>query len=241
MFINKILENKKIELKYRKFKINIINIFNIYLRKIKFKKIFTINNNIIPEIKKFSPIKKNLSNKFNFLNLLNFYKKIGAKNLSILSEQMFFGGNYLYIVITKCLFNFKIIRKDFLINEYQILESFIINVDIILIITNIINSKLILNFIKKYKKIIFLLEINKIKEIKFLNKKIMNNNLIIGVNNRNLINFKIKKNKSILFLKKNKIISESGINSIFNMFKKKKYSNFLLIGEYFIKKNEYFY
>ncbi|WDR79301.1 hypothetical protein ONB65_00245 [Candidatus Vidania fulgoroideae] len=238
-FLKKILENKFLEIKQRKKKIKKCVIKNIYYRYIKNNKIIFDFSKIIGEIKFFTPILGKISLTRNINKIVKIYKKFNINTFSVLTEKVFFSGNYSYIPIIKSKKKnkqIKILRKDFIIDKYQIYESIIIGSDILLIIVYLLKIKIIKNIINF--KINFLLEIFSKKDIKkifFIKKKIA-----IGINSRNLKNSNFKSKKEILkiskFLKNKSIFLESGIKKIKEVYFFRKINFGLLIGEFFIKK-----
>ncbi|WDI79250.1 hypothetical protein ONB67_00010 [Candidatus Vidania fulgoroideae] len=239
-FLKKIVENKLLELKKRKKKIKKSVIKNIYYRYVK-KKTFYGFSKIIGEIKFFTPIIGKISLTRNINKFVKIYKNLNIKTFSILTEKVFFSGNYSYIPIIKSKKNnkkVKILRKDFIIDKYQIYESIIIGSDIILIIVYLLKIKIIKDIIKF--NINFLLEIfskKDIRKINFVNNK---KKFTIGINSRNLKNSNFKSKEDILkiskFIKNKNIILESGIKKIKEIIFFKKINFGLLIGEFFIKK-----
>ena len=90
------------------------------------KKLVTDNKkkyNLIAEIKKSSPSKGLICKNFNLEKIAKEYQKAGAKCLSVLTETNFFQGNIKFISKVKKVVDIPILRKDFIIDEWQIYES----------------------------------------------------------------------------------------------------------------------
>tara|TARA_B100000963_G_scaffold106929_1_gene92878 strand:+ start:96 stop:866 length:771 start_codon:yes stop_codon:yes gene_type:complete len=190
-------------------------------------------NALIIEFKRFSPSVKNFHKIRSIQDTIEIYDKSKCCCISILTDKNF-GGSLNDISIAKKLTNKPIIRKDFIIDKTQILESKIYGADAILLIAKILTKKQIEDLYKYANKLNLdvLIEIESIHEI----SKIRNiKNSLIGINNRNLKEQKINVDKSInlsnLIKNKNLIVSESGIN-IKNIKKIKEETNIktFLIG-----------
>ena len=136
---------------------------------------------------------------------------------------------------------FPILRKDFIVSEYQIYESKLIGADCILLISEILSENQIDEYINLAKSIDLdvLIEVHSEENfIKFINKK----KVLLGVNNRNLKNMVVDINHALKVVKKNNknyIICESGIKSFeqYQNLISQGFKNFL-IGEYFMKSKD---
>lgn len=230
-----VLEKKNI-IKYLKQK-------NLYARKIPKKKslfkksiiqeIKKQKNALIVEFKRFSPSVKNFNKIRSIQDTIEIYDKSKCCCISILTDKNF-GGSLNDISIAKKLTNKPIIRKDFIIDKTQILESKLYGADAILLIAKILTRKQIEDLYQYANELNLdvLIEIESIHEI----SKIKNiKSSLIGINNRNLKEQKINIDKSInlsnLINNKNFIVSESGID-IKNIKKIKEATNIktFLIG-----------
>ena len=190
-------------------------------------------NALIVEFKRFSPSVKNFNNIRRIQDTIEIYDKSKCCCISILTDKNF-GGSLNDISIAKKLTNKPIIRKDFIIDKTQILESKLYGADAILLIAKILTRKQIEDLYQFSNELNLdvLIEIESIHEI----SKIKNiKNSLIGINNRNLKEQKINIDKSInlsnLIKNKNFIVSESGID-IKNIKKIKEATNIktFLIG-----------
>lgn len=209
------------------------------------KKCFSLRNllneskpGVIAEFKRRSPSKQIINNNLSIYEVSKTYETCGAIGMSVLTDLKFFGGSKEDLNVASFLTKIPILRKDFIIDEFQVIESKSFGADVILLIATILNKDKIkkLSSLAKSLGLEVLLEIHDIKE---LNDYYLDNIDIIGVNNRNLKDFSIDINISKKISNKIpsgfKKISESGISDI-NVIRDLKnfgYSGFL-IGEKFM-------
>ena len=171
---------------------------------------------IIAEIKKASPSAGIISEDFNPVEKAKEYEAFGASALSILTEEQFFMGSIDHLKAVKKETSLPILRKDFIIDKYQIYESKLIGADCILLIASILSDEQI----KEYIEIIKILELDYIIEVhdeEELKRAECYKDALIGVNNRNLKTFEVDLENSVrlrnLFKQKNIFVAESGIKS----------------------------
>jgi len=170
---------------------------------------------LITEIKKASPSKGIIREDFNPCELARSYEKGGASCLSVLTDSTYFKGSNDYIAQIKKIVSLPILRKDFIIDPLQVIESKNLGADCILIIVG-------MNSIEDNKKIEYMaldigleciLEVHSLEELE-ATKHFSSN--IIGINNRDLNTFVTDIETTIKLLPrvpKNKtIISESGLS-----------------------------
>ena len=195
-------------------------------------------NGIIAEFKRKSP-SKGMINEFVSVEKTSIgYMQAGASALSVLTDSHFFGGKNEDLTNARK-FNFcPILRKDFTISEYQIIEAKSIGADAILLIAAVLKKEEIKQFTQLAHQLGLevLLEIHTQEE---LNKYIPEINLV-GINNRNLKTFDVDFENSIRLaqqLPANTVkIAESGINDYKNIIELKKHGfDGFLIGENFMK------
>ena len=171
---------------------------------------------VIAEIKKASPSVGIIDQDFNPVKKAKEYEEMGATALSILTEEHFFMGSDKYLEDVKRISKLPILRKDFIISEYQIYESKLIGADCILLIASILDDDRLLSYSKLATELNldFIIEVHDQEE---LDRAIVIKDSIIGVNNRNLKTFEVDINNSISLRKNfegdNIFISESGIKS----------------------------
>ncbi len=211
MILDDIVKNKKQEVKRRK-KLLRLSTFKSKLEKSDrdFKKAITKRNlNLIAEIKKKSPSKGELIDDIGVVNIVRSYGKADA--ISVVTDEKFFGGNVMLLKKIRKLTKKPLLRKDFIIDEYQIYEARHYGADAILLIASILDKTKIRDYITIAKKLGMdcVVEIHEEKEL----KKIPKIAEIIGINNRNLSSMKVdlETTKRLSKLIKNKIIvAESG-------------------------------
>ena len=171
---------------------------------------------VIAEIKKASPSAGVIDQDFNPVKKAKEYEEMGATALSILTEEHFFMGSDKYLEDVKRISKLPILRKYFIISEYQIYESKLIGADCILLIASILDDDRLLSYSKLATELNldFIIEVHDQEE---LDRAIVIKDSIIGVNNRNLKTFEVDINNSISLRKNfegdNIFISESGIKS----------------------------
>jgi len=199
------------------------------------------NINIIAEIKKASPSAGVIINEYFPEEIANQYEKSGAGAISILTESSFFKGNIDHLSTISQKTNIPLLRKDFIIDEYQILESKIYKADAILLIASILNDEQIVNFIKIADEIGLdcIIETHSENELK---RAIKIDYPIIGINNRNLNNLSVDINNTLKLIKKIPsdftIVGESGIKKFqeIRLYNNAGVYNFL-IGESILTSN----
>ncbi len=171
---------------------------------------------IIAEIKKASPSAGVIAEEFDPVKKAIEYEAFGASALSILTEEDFFMGSADYLKKVKKITALPILRKDFMIDEYQIYESKLIGADCILLIASILSDQQIEDFVNIAKKLDldYLIEVHDENE---LHRVEHFEDALIGVNNRNLKTFEVDLDNSVrlrnLFKQNNIFIAESGIKS----------------------------
>ena len=194
---------------------------------------------IIAEIKRKSPSNPEINPNVNIERTSIGYMQAGASALSVLTDTKFFGGKNEDLTTARK-FNFcPILRKDFIVDEYQIIEAKSIGADAILIIATAIPQKDILNLsaFARTLGLEVLLEMHNEKELK---DELLKNVSVIGVNNRNLktmeVSLEQSKNLAELIPENFTKISESGIRTAKDVADLKAYGfNGFLIGELFMK------
>ena len=171
---------------------------------------------IIAEIKKASPSAGIIAEDFDPIKKAIEYEAFGASALSILTEEDFFQGRNQFLIDVKAITKLPIIRKDFMIDEYQIYEAKLIGADCILLIASVLSDEEITHFVNVAEELEldYLIEVHDEEELKRVEHF---SNAMIGVNNRNLKTFEVDLNNSI-YLKKifngdNIFIAESGIKN----------------------------
>ena len=197
---------------------------------------------IIAEFKRKSPSKGIINDKVRVSKVTTDYAAAGASALSVLTDRDFFMGRKADLKRARSVNNIPVLRKDFMIDEYQVIEAKSLGADIILLIAAILTPAEIdkLATLAKSIGLNVLLEVHNLEE---LERSIHPNLDAIGVNNRNLADFsvsvetsyKLAKHIPAEFMK----ISESAISdpATIRHLKLEGYNGFL-IGETFMKQED---
>ena len=249
--LEKICEDKKKEVELTKKKCSLNTLKKLISNKItkrSFKnELIKTNqkniNYIIGEIKKASPSAGEIIKNYKPLEIAKTYEKSGIKGISVLTEQNYFKGNIDHLSLIKQNTNLPILRKDFIIDEYQIYESKVYQADVILLIVAVLSD----DQLKKYIKIADDLKLDCIIEThdeEEVERALKLKYPIIGINNRNLKNLKTNiTNSANLFTNISKdyiVIAESGIKSGYDI---KMYNDLgifsFLIGETILRSKNY--
>jgi len=196
---------------------------------------------IIAEFKRRSPSKGIINEDAEISQVLNAYNGQGASGISILTDEEFFGGTINDINDHRAAIGVPVLRKDFIIDEYQILESKAIGADVILLIAACLTQDEVKRLSKfaRQLKLEVLLELHDEGEL----GHICDDTGLIGVNNRNLKTFEVNTEHSLTIAEKipgDRIkIAESGIGGVADvaMFKRNGFKGFL-IGELFMSADD---
>lgn len=194
---------------------------------------------IIAEFKRRSPSKGVINDKVKVEEVTQAYAAAGASALSVLTDVDFFGGHNSDLLAARVVNEIPVLRKDFMIDEYQILEAKALGADIILLIAAILTPEEIKNLsaLAKSLGLNVLLEVHNQEE---LQRSICKDLDAIGVNNRNLADFTVNIQTSFDLVKQIPDefmkISESAISAAqtINELKSAGFNGFL-IGENFMK------
>jgi indole-3-glycerol phosphate synthase len=240
--LNTIIEHKKVEVANNKQRISADELrqtpkFNRPVFSLKQFLLDETKTGIIAEFKRKSPSKGIINHSADLVTVTKAYTENGASCLSVLTDGEFFGGATDDLRNAR-VNNIPILRKDFIIDEYQILEARAMGADVILLIAACLTPDRVkeLAFFAKSLQLEVLLEIHNEAEL----QHICDETEIVGVNNRDLKTFSVDINRSIELSKRipaYKIkIAESGIDNIETIltFKKAGFKGFL-IGENFMK------
>jgi len=193
---------------------------------------------IIAEIKKASPSKGIISEDFDHMAIADIYHENGADAISVLTDKKFFQGNISYLSDIAKMKTIPLLRKDFIIDEYQIFEAKSNGADAILLISEILSENQIAELTDAASELgmVVLLEMHNESQ---LSKIDLARNKIIGINNRDLTRFKTDLKTTELISKKIDsdviLVSESGIKNKDDInFIKSVNVDAVLIGEYFM-------
>ena len=221
LILNKIVQSKLEKLQYSKAQ----KPLNILLAEIssnqkhrEFASALVVNKGvaIIAEIKKASPSKGMIRKDFDHIEIAKDYEANQVNAISILTETEYFLGANGYLTDTRKTTTVPILRKDFIIDSYQIYESKVIGADAILLIVAILTKEQLISYIEIATKIGLecLVEVHGIEELEIA---LGCGAKIIGVNNRNLHTFDINLKTTETVMEKMPkgiiVVSESGIST----------------------------
>ncbi len=244
--LDKIIAHKKHEVELRKKDISVKELersafFSLPVLSIKKSLLESSDYGIIAEYKRKSPSKGIINDRAPVVKTTSGYEKAGAAGLSILTDSEFFGGSTEDVLAVRNSIKIPILRKEFIIDEYQIVEAKSIGADVILLLANVLTPQEVKQFstTAKWLGLEILLEVRERSELDAVNVLID----CVGVNNRNLKDFKVDINQSFELIKdipKDVLkISESGIDSAKAIIELSQvgYQGFLM-GESFMKHDQ---
>ena len=240
--LEEIIEYKREEVKSQKSKVKMADLEKreLFSRPVLPLKDFLLDRSktgIIAEFKRRSPSKGIINPDVDIVEVTKGYAKNGASCLSVLTDAHFFGGSDEDLIKAR-INNIPILRKDFIIDEYQLVASRSVGADVILLIAACLapaEVKRLAAFAKNLGLEV-LLELHAEEEL----DHICDDTNIIGINNRNLKTFEVDIERSLRMAEKIPLsklkIAESGISSVDNilLFKQHGFHGFL-IGENFMK------
>ncbi|WP_117879868.1 indole-3-glycerol phosphate synthase TrpC [Aureibaculum luteum] len=197
------------------------------------------SSGIIAEHKRRSPSKSIINTSLNVFDVAKGYEEAGVCGMSVLTDGKYFGGSLDDLLTARANCNLPLLRKEFIVDEYQLLEAKSYGADVILLIAAVLSQKEIKHFSEFAKKLGLevLLEVHNEEE---LQKSIMPSLDMLGVNNRNLKTFEVSLDNSKDLAAKipNDFVkvSESGISSVEAIKELQPYGyKGFLIGENFMK------
>ena len=171
---------------------------------------------LIAEIKKQSPSRGIIRQDFNLQEIARIYQDCGVQAISVLTEEDYFGGNITYINEVKNLADRPILRKDFILEPYQVYESRFYGADAVLLIADLLSKEKLSELMQIAQELglASLVEVHNEKELKkVLGLKVP----LIGINNRDLhtleVDFKITEKLFPLIPKDKVVVVESGIKN----------------------------
>jgi len=194
---------------------------------------------IIAEHKRRSPSKSVINQNLNVFDVAKGYEKAGVCGMSVLTDAKYFGGSLDDLMTARASCKLPLLRKEFIIDPYQIIEAKAYGANVILLIASILSKE----ELKSYSELAQSLEMEVLLEIhdeKELGKSLHKSVDMIGVNNRNLKTFEVSletsKTLSTLIPEDFLKVSESGISNIEAIKELKTYGyQGFLIGENFMK------
>ncbi len=241
--LDKIVSDKRIEIDLRKSLIPIKQLEQSVLFERQTislaSKLKNSQTGIIAEHKRRSPSKSVINQNLNVFDVAKGYEDAGVCGMSVLTDGKYFGGSLDDLLTARASCNLPLLRKEFVIDEYQLLEAKAYGANVILLIAAILNRDEIKRFSEFAKSLNLdvLLEVHNEEE---LHKSIMPSLDMLGVNNRNLKTFDVSLNtsKRLSELIPNDFVkvSESGISNIEAIKELQAYGyKGFLIGENFMK------
>lgn len=182
---------------------------------------------IIAEIKKASPSRGELIKEFNLESLVKAYDEGGATALSVITEENYFSGSLQFLERARKLTRLPLLRKDFIVDEYEIYQSKACGADAVLLISEALERTQIEEYLLLASEIDLdvLVEIHSIRSFE---KLVGCSRFLLGINNRDLYSLKIDLSVSEKVIKNipenQKVVIESGIRD------RKDIEKFLALG-----------
>ena len=215
---------------------------DLFARKIISAKKSLAEKSVIAEFKRKSPSKGFFNQQADAKSICLGYEQAGAGAVSVLTDSKYFGGSLQDLMSVRSVLNIPVLRKDFIVDEYQIYESKACGADLILLIAAALKPEVCQSFAQLAKELGLevLLEVHSLQELQDYPTKYVD---LIGVNNRDLKSFNtdINLSKNLFnFLPQDCLpVSESGIDDPLKVKELQKvgYRAFL-IGENFMKKSD---
>ncbi|CZE47823.1 indole-3-glycerol phosphate synthase TrpC [Campylobacter geochelonis] len=250
MILDKIIEKTKEDLEKKKKLIPFDTLgrslsSNPYMPRDVFSVLKTSENDpykIIAEVKKASPSKGVIREDFDPVSIAVSYEKGGANAFSVLSEPHFFQGSLEYISLIRRYTKSPILRKDFIVDKYQILEAAVYGADFVLLIAKALSQKELKELLEyaRYFGLEALVETHDKEDVK---KAIFAGANIIGINHRDLQTFDMHMDlceKLIPIIPNGKIIvAESGLYEHEQLVNLNKFGvDAFLIGESFMRQDD---
>jgi len=243
--LDQIIADKRLEVEARRQAVPIELVSNLAIglnpRRSMKQALFNSTTGIISEFKRQSPSKGCIHKDADIVSVVKAYETAGCTGISVLTDQHFFGGSILDFKEARAAVDCPMLRKDFMIDPYQIYESKIIGADVVLLIAACLtmDEAYDLGELAHELGMEVLLEVHNEDELAYISRYTD----IVGVNNRQLTSFKTDVQTSFDLITKippDKLrISESGLNDV-SVVKALKVAGFngFLMGEAFMKNDE---
>ena len=206
------------------------------------KRLRESSSGIIAEHKRRSPSKQNINSSLSVTTVAQGYEKAGVCGMSVLTDGKYFGGALEDLNLARAVTDFPLLRKEFIVDEYQLIEAKAHGADVILLIAAVLSREEIKQLSEAAKKLELdvLLEVHNQAE---LEKSLMPSLDLLGVNNRNLKTFEvsldISRNLATQIPNEFVKVSESGISQVEAIQDLKNYGyQGFLVGENFMKTND---
>jgi len=244
MILDEIIENKAIEVKESKTSLPLELMLEQIGDALPSRNFFNAikpdgDLKIISEVKHASPSKGVFREDFDPVQIAKSYSRCGASAISVLTDEKYFRGSLLYLKDIRAQVDTPLLRKDFIIEPYQVYEARLFGADAILLIVAALDQSIL----KELLDLTHSLDMNAIVEVHDeveLERSLDGGARIIGINNRDLRTFDVDLNVSINLSKKvpgdKIVIAESGISSIEDIDRLRGEGvHVFLIGEAFMK------
>jgi len=171
---------------------------------------------VIAEVKRSSPSKGRIREDFDPVEIAGIYKENGAAAISVLTERRFFEGHAAYVPQIKRSVRLPLLRKDFIIDSYQISETRVLGADALLLIARILEQGQLREFLGLASEL-GLAALVEVHDETDLEKAISSGAGIVGINNRDLETFRTDLETSIRLARRIPkgvtVVSESGISN----------------------------
>lgn len=197
---------------------------------------------VIAEIKKASPSKGLIRADFSVSEIAKSYEKFGATCISCLTDEAFFQGRDSYLSDIKAAVALPVLRKDFIIDEYQVHESLVLGADCILLIAAILDSTQMSDYYQLAQELGLdvLIEVHDAVE---LEQVLELSPELVGINNRNLHTFQVSLDTTLELInrvpKNALVVTESGIRERADVVKMQRHQvHCFLVGEAFMRFDE---
>jgi indole-3-glycerol phosphate synthase len=197
---------------------------------------------VIAEIKKASPSRGLLREDFNPGQIAMSYEKGGAACLSVLTDIDFFKGADAYLQQARAACRLPVLRKDFIIDPYQVYEARVLGADAVLLIVAALNDAMLLELLKltTHLGMDALVEVHDVEE---LERALAVPAPLLGINNRDLRSFETSLDVTLDLLDQipddRIVVTESGIHTVDDVaLMRSRGVNAFLVGETFMKAPE---
>ena len=244
--LDQIIENKRKEVAQRKSvttvsMLSASNLFNRNTISLVSRLLDSTSTGVIAEFKRRSPSKGIINNTATPLEVAVGYENAGAAGISILTDEQFFGGADTDLIKVRSTINIPILRKEFIIDDYQLYEAKSIGADVILLIAACLTPEEVISLSSTAQSLGLevLLELHDEDELEHICDTVD----MVGINNRSLKTFDVDIERSLKMAQQipaGKLkIAESGIDdpTLIKLFRSNGYSGFL-IGENFMKSSD---
>ena len=241
--LEKIIADKRREVALKKSIIPVSQLENLILFNSRTNSLSKLLQNstsgIIAEHKRKSPSKSTINSSFTVEEVVKGYQNAGVCGISVLTDMKYFGGSLEDLLLARASVTIPLLRKEFIIDEYQLIEAKAHGADIILLIAAVLTRQEI-KYLSEFAQSLGLEVLLEVHNEEELQKAIMPSLNMIGVNNRNLKTFEVSLSysKELASLIPNEFvkISESGISNVAAVKELQQfgYQGFL-IGENFMK------